>query len=204
MKNMALALLLGLVGVPCAESQQQEDPVIDGYVTRVASSSDFDVNGYRVFCGAGTQSTIGQFQLKGALSNQGCPEDGPYLGEPTKIFGSLKKKEHAVEADRIAAQPVNRGEITGSAVIDGRPTQDSTLRRIPAYRRVRRDVDKKHAQIFALKLGPEKRCEQPRYELRQSMKPWVCIRVRRNGKWFPYGKSIIYGGKGRYQLLSLM
>jgi hypothetical protein len=125
MKNMALVLLLGLAGVPGAVSQQQEDPVIEGYVTRVASSSDFDVNGYRVLCGAGTQSTVGQLQSKETLSNQGCPEDRPYLGEPTKIFGSLKKKEHAVQADRIEAQPVIRGEITGSAVIDGLPAQDS-------------------------------------------------------------------------------
>ena len=40
MKNMALVLLLGLAAVRCAVSQQQEDPVIDGYVTRVASNSD--------------------------------------------------------------------------------------------------------------------------------------------------------------------
>jgi hypothetical protein len=126
MRNTAFVLLLGLVCVPCALSQQQEDPAIDGYVTRVVSSSDFDVNGYRVFCGAGTQTTIGQFQSKGALSNQGCPEDPLYLGEPTKIFGSRKKKEHAVQADRIAAQPLIRGEITGSAVIDALPPQNST------------------------------------------------------------------------------
>jgi len=125
MKNMALVLLLGLASVRSAVSQQQEDPAIDGYVTRVASNSDFDVNGYRVLCGAGTQSTIGQVQSKETLSNQGCPEDRPYLGEPTKIFGSLKKKQHAVEADRIEARPVIRGEITGSAVIDGLLSQNS-------------------------------------------------------------------------------
>ena len=125
MNNMVLVLLLGLASVRSAVSQQQEDPAINGYVTRVASSSDFDVNGYRVLCGAETQTTIGQFQSKGALSNQGCPEDPLYLGEPTKIFGSLKKKEHALEATRIAAQPVIRGEITGSAVIDALPAQDS-------------------------------------------------------------------------------
>jgi len=47
------------------------------------------------------------------------------LGEPTKIFGSLKKKDHAVEANRIEAQPVIRGEITGSAVVDALPSLDS-------------------------------------------------------------------------------
>jgi hypothetical protein len=125
MKNMALILLCGLVGVRGAVSQQQEPPAIDGCVTRVASSSDFDVNGYRVLCGAGTQTTIGQPQSKEVLSNQGCPEDRLYLGEPVKIYGSVKKKEHAVEAEQIEAQPVLRGEINGSAVIDALPAQDS-------------------------------------------------------------------------------
>ena len=125
MKNMALALLCGLVGIPGAVSQQQESPVIDGYVTRVASSSDFDVNGYRVICGTGTQTTIGQPQSKEVLSSQGCPQDRLYLGEPVKIYGSVKKKEHAVEAGQTEAQPVVRGEITGSAVIDALPAHDS-------------------------------------------------------------------------------
>ncbi|MGO9110260.1 MAG: hypothetical protein ACLP9L_13630 [Thermoguttaceae bacterium] len=125
MKNTALMLLFGWVGIPGAVSQQQESPVIDGYVTRVASSSDFDVNGYRVICGTRTQTTIGQPQSKEVLSNQGCPQDRLYLGEPVKIYGSVKKKEHAVEAEQIEAQPVVRGEITGSAVIDALPAHDS-------------------------------------------------------------------------------
>ncbi|MEI9968152.1 MAG: tetratricopeptide repeat protein [Terracidiphilus sp.] len=49
MKNMALVLLLGLVGVPGAVSQQQDSPFIEGYVTRVTAGSDFDVNDF-VFC----------------------------------------------------------------------------------------------------------------------------------------------------------
>jgi hypothetical protein len=125
MKNTALILLCGLVGAPGAVSQQQESPAIDGYVTRAASSSDFDVNGYRVLCSAGTQTTIGQPQSKEVLSNEGCPPDRPYLGEPMRIYGSVKKKEQAVEAERIEAQPVVRGEITGSAVIDALPSLDS-------------------------------------------------------------------------------
>jgi hypothetical protein len=125
MKNTALILLCGLMGVPGAVSQQQESPVIDGYVTRVASNSDFDADGYRILCGPNTQTTIGQPQSKEVLSYQGCPPDTPYLGEPMKIYGSMKKKEHAVEAERIEAQPVVRGEITGSAVIDALRSLDS-------------------------------------------------------------------------------
>ena len=118
-------MLCGLVGAPGAVSQPQESPAIDGYVTRVASKTEFDVNGYRVLCSAGTQTTIGQLQSKEVLSYQGCPPEKPYLGEPMKIYGSVKKKEQAIEAERIEAQPVVRGEITGSAVIDALPSLDS-------------------------------------------------------------------------------
>jgi hypothetical protein len=138
MKNVALVLLSGLMGAPGATSQQQVPPAIDGYVTRVASNSDFDVNGFRILCGAGTQTTIGQSQSKEFLSNQGCPQDRLYLGEPVKIYGSVKKKEQTVEADRIEAQPVVRGEITGSAVIDALPSLDSA-RVLPGSLLVRAD-----------------------------------------------------------------
>ncbi len=125
MKNTALVLLCGLVGMPGAVSQQQEPPAIVGYVTRVASNSDFDVNGTRILCGAGTESNIRQPQSGEVLSSQGCPPDAPYLGEPMKVFGSWKQKGHAVEATQIEAQPVLPGEIAGSAVIDALPALDS-------------------------------------------------------------------------------
>jgi hypothetical protein len=122
MKNTALVLLCGLVRVSVAVSQSTQTPDLDGYVTRVASTSDFDVNGFRILCGPNTQTIVGQPQSKEVLSNQGCPPDRLYLGEPMKIYGSMKKKEHAAEAARIEAQPVVRGEVTGSAVIDALPS----------------------------------------------------------------------------------
>lgn len=125
MKNTAFVLLFGLAGVPGAVSQSTQTPDLDGYVTRVASNSDFDVNGFRILCGPDTQTTVGQSQSKEVLSYQGCPPDTPYLGEPMKIYGSLKKKDHALEATQIEARPVVRGEITGSAVIDAMPTPNS-------------------------------------------------------------------------------
>jgi hypothetical protein len=125
MKKMAFVLLLGLAGVRSAVSQGRV-PEIDGYVTRVASSSDFDVNGLRVLCGKDTQTKMGLPKSKEFLSNQGCPQDTPLLGQPMQIYGSLKKKEHAVEATLIEAQPVISGEISGSAVIDAMSALDSS------------------------------------------------------------------------------
>lgn len=125
MKNAAFLVFFSLCVAPGAVCQQHEDPAIDGYVTRVASASDFDVNGFHVLCGPDTQTTVGHLESNEVLSNQGCPQDRPYLGEPMKIFGSLKKKAHAVEAEQIEARPVVRGEIVGSAVIDEMPSPDS-------------------------------------------------------------------------------
>lgn len=118
MKNMALVLLLGLVGVPGAVSQQQEDPAINGYVTRVASSSDFDVNGYRVLCGPETQSVL-QIGPNETTNNTGCPQQALYVGEAASIYGSLKKKQLAVQAAAIDLQKrALLAQDEGSAVID--------------------------------------------------------------------------------------
>ena len=124
MKTTALLLLCGSAGVPGAVCQQQESPAIVGYVTRVSSNSDFDVNGYRVLCGPETQSIL-HTSPNETSNNAGCPQNTPYLGEPVNIYGSLKKKQLAVQATRIEAQPVLPGETTGSAVIDALPAHES-------------------------------------------------------------------------------
>lgn len=108
-------------------AQSLEHPRVDGYVTRVASSSDFDVEGLRIFCGDKTHSREPAPMAKpgadsgaagGKLSTQGCPAHMPYVGQPMKVYGAMKKKEHAVEATLIDAAATKRAEISGSAVID--------------------------------------------------------------------------------------
>lgn len=126
MKNMALILLSGLMSIPSAVSQSTQQPDIDGYVTRHASSSDFDVSGYRILCGAGTETIILQAHSEESSGNAGCPQDRPYLGEPMRIYGTVKKKEREVQATRIELVPLDTGEISGSAVIDILPALDST------------------------------------------------------------------------------
>jgi hypothetical protein len=124
MKNMALVLLLGSVCVPCAVSQQQEDPAIDGYVTRVTSSSDFDVNGFRVLCGPETQSIL-QTGPNETTNNTGCPQETLYVGEAASIYGSLKKKQLAVQAAEINLQKrALPAQDDGSAIIDAIPKND--------------------------------------------------------------------------------
>lgn len=116
---MALVLLSGLVGVHGAVSQPQEDPAIEGYVTRVASNSDFDVNGYHVLCGPDTLS-LSHSGSGETLSNFDCPPYAPYLGEPLTVYGA--KKKLAVRAEKIEPRQPPLGPVQGSAVIDAVPS----------------------------------------------------------------------------------
>jgi|HubBroStandDraft_5_1064220.scaffolds.fasta_scaffold21342_3 hypothetical protein len=119
MKNIALVLLLGLVGVPAAVSQQKDSPFIEGYVTRVTSNSDFDVNGLRVLCGVETQ-TVQHLASGHDLNTPGCPADAPYLGEPFIVYGA--KKRSSLRAEKIEPRPLSLGSVQGSAVIDAVPS----------------------------------------------------------------------------------
>ncbi|MGH9560637.1 MAG: hypothetical protein ACRD3S_04205, partial [Terracidiphilus sp.] len=117
MKTFVGFVLCGLLILPAVSIRGQEFYVLSGYVTRVASNSDFDVNGIRVICGPGTQTTV--HPVSGdASSNSGCPQDAPYLGERAKASGSPSKKQATLEATRIEIAPVPLGSVEGSAVID--------------------------------------------------------------------------------------
>lgn len=116
---IGLLLYCGLI-LPAVSIRGQEFFVLSGYVTRVASNSDFDVDGIRVICGSGTQTTVRPVSGD-ALSNSGCPQDAPYLGERVKASGSPNKKRATVDAKRIEIAPVQLGRAQGSAVIDALP-----------------------------------------------------------------------------------
>ena len=110
--------------MPVAVSQQQESSAIDGYVTRVASNSDFDVNGLHVFCNRVEYLPPGS--VRSATSPpMVCPAQMPFLGEAMAIYGAEDSQGHSVYATRIEIQPSHSGEISGAAVIDAEPTQDA-------------------------------------------------------------------------------
>lgn len=83
--------------------QSQEEPTIDGYVIRVASKSDFDVNGISVKCGAKTRSVALDPSGTGP-ANQGCPAD--------RIAAVLEKEEYRLQpANRTALAALYGGMI---------------------------------------------------------------------------------------------
>jgi len=89
---------------------QTSKPTLSGYITRVASRTDFDINGVRVLCGSGT-SVIG-------VSVAGCPAKAPVVGQAADVWGHRKKTPQAIAADNIDIKPVERDDISGYAVID--------------------------------------------------------------------------------------
>lgn len=56
----AAGVILPLAATLCSAQERNSDaingPMVQGYVTRVASASDFDVNGMRIYCGPDTQT----------------------------------------------------------------------------------------------------------------------------------------------------
>jgi hypothetical protein len=148
--SVFLALFVMSTGLMTAQDVQHPD--VDGYVTRVVSPSDFDVNGIRILCGEKTRSQEPVLTWEPGRGDervdiQGCPAHAPYLGEPMKVYGPIKKKEHMLEATLIDASRIKPGEISGSAVIDALPDGGAGGMR-PDGLLVRADG-------YAIRIGPQ-------------------------------------------------
>lgn len=116
-------LALGLLPAqPSIAQLPEEQPAIEGFVTRSASPSDFDVNTVRISCGPATYS---------GWSNQeesfgGCPAEAPRVGTLVTVFGKLEKKQHLVEAAKIVQHPpAVPGEVSGKAIVDAPPIRNA-------------------------------------------------------------------------------
>lgn len=93
--------------------------MLSGYVTRAASTSDFDVNGLRILCREKAQS-ISKPAHGATEATADCPADSPYVGQIMAIHYSVVGTSiNALYATRIQKQrPQSFGEISGSAVIN--------------------------------------------------------------------------------------
>ncbi|HEV2322592.1 MAG TPA: DUF5666 domain-containing protein [Terracidiphilus sp.] len=136
MRFPAALLLSGMLVVPALHA---ENVKISGYITRVASRSDFDVNGLRVRCDSRTSSGL---VIGGTMSGKpGCPQTAPYVGERARVEGSFRKSDRSIAATTIAFVHEASSEVSGSAVIDGLPrsgpstsAKSSLLVRADGYR----------------------------------------------------------------------
>jgi len=125
MKGPVLCLLLCLAST--AFSQDGQDPDLTGYVTRVASATDFDINGWHILCTAHTLTAPAPSQA----FTSGCPQPTPYLGMPMEIFGSWKRKQHALVADRLIVKRASPKEFASYGIVEAvlsRSTQSTEVR----------------------------------------------------------------------------
>lgn len=109
-----LSLLILLCSTGLGFSQSDQPPGVTGYVTRATSPSDFDVDGWRILCGPGTETGSASQHLY----QQGCPQSTPPIGEAVVVHGARNKKQHAIAATRLDLDSVPGGEISGSAVVE--------------------------------------------------------------------------------------
>jgi hypothetical protein len=114
----AFAALLLLCLAVSAFAQDQTPPDLTGYVTRAASSSDFDVNGVRVLCGPDTQVDSPAAHPPQRILEQGCPQQAPYVGLPIDLYGKRNRKSNTIAATRIVFRPVPLGDVSSYAIVE--------------------------------------------------------------------------------------
>jgi len=121
MRFPAALLLSGTLVVPVLSAQET---TVSGYITRVASRSDFDVNRIRIECNKDTNSGI----ITGdkMLGRPGCPKTDIYVGEPARVEGSFDKAHASITAATIGFIQTPGDELSGSAVIDRIPPSASS------------------------------------------------------------------------------
>ncbi|MGH9590137.1 MAG: hypothetical protein ACRD25_07060 [Terracidiphilus sp.] len=137
-------LLCGTVVVPafCSPVRQNITPdSVAGFVTRAASSSDFDVSGIRIRCGNRTTTSIVKAGI--GLGTPGCPQNAPYVGESATIKGAFSKRDGSFSASEIdiSQESQSAGKVSGSALISkvspspsANPAKGGLLVRADGYR----------------------------------------------------------------------
>jgi hypothetical protein len=109
-------------------------PNLSGYVTRAASSSDFDVNGWRILCGSETKTSIFQNdRSRPPIDQPGCPREMPRIGLPVAVWGSRDETQQTVAATGLALLPIPLEEISSYGIIE------AVLARSPESLTVRAD-----------------------------------------------------------------
>jgi hypothetical protein len=97
---------------------------VDGYVTRVASPTDFDVNGFRVLADAKT-TFIRDVRASGGTAMTIVDAPQPCLGAHTQVYGKINSRQHTIRAETVEFATADGSEVRGSAVIDALPASQT-------------------------------------------------------------------------------
>jgi len=126
MQPRTFLLLCSIFAVCAALPYAQEGPVLTGYVTRVASSSDFDINRFRIVCN-GKAGDDSQPPRDKTIPVAKCPGEAPHIGDTFAIHYRVRDTAmHSIYATRIDKQRSSSpGAVSGSAVIDAMPIEEA-------------------------------------------------------------------------------
>jgi hypothetical protein len=147
-------LFVVLFGCLCQGYTQEQQPVpaVNGYVTRAASPTDFDVNGFGVICTPKTKFFSGGL-LAHAPFNW---TETPYLGMTVAVFGKANPKKRTVAAEQVILLNIaGQAKVKGFGLIDrvwtsAAGTPGSILVRVDGYAVL---IDAKTASTFTPPLS---------------------------------------------------
>ena len=108
----ALVCLSGIA--PAQTGGVDPTPAVSGYVTRISSPSDFDVNGLRVLFGPKTRTLLGSTDPYAPRITGG----EAFFGERVDLYGRIDRKIHQIEATEIVFCKFKPEVLSGFAVID--------------------------------------------------------------------------------------
>ncbi|HTH53365.1 MAG TPA: hypothetical protein VL495_05410 [Edaphobacter sp.] len=132
-RPLAALVLFSVLIFPNLNAQTPDtEPVLTGYVTRVASDTDFDANGFHIALGPKSQT------FQGSVDHNVPHVTGgkPFFGEQVLIFGKIDRKKNQIEAARIIFCKPEPRVLSGFAVVDRilRPaSHDELLLRADGY-----------------------------------------------------------------------
>jgi hypothetical protein len=88
---------------------------MSGYVTRVASPTDFDVDGVHVLIDAKTVASMTSGERESPIPTS---ELKLYPGQPAQVRGELRKKEHSIAAVWLSLKKRESREVIGFGIVD--------------------------------------------------------------------------------------
>lgn len=108
-------LSVSVLLVPVAFSQTSEEiPSLVGYVTRVVSDTDFDVNQVRVIPNPNVEIQVVR-EIQGTPIGENAPL---FWGERVMVYGSFRDKKRTIRAHKIVEiKPITK-EVSGFGLID--------------------------------------------------------------------------------------
>ena len=119
MPSRLLSGILLLSANACLCQPPQQYPILSGYITRVVSLNDFDVNGKSILLGPHTNIQTAEDSPNGLMyETRPIADLKPYLGEPIDIFGDIPAKNHGITANRIILHERGSRPVTGVAIVD--------------------------------------------------------------------------------------